>query len=125
LAPVFDIETLFQTILCAQGGHEACVAEMWDWAALNALVEDLLKKLTERHHKRFRVRFLMTDKLCGTDMETPAGRRCPRGVSCLSLKSGIFRAYCVPSVSPVTRMPVIEILFHYHSRFCINGTMGS
>jgi hypothetical protein len=90
LAPVSDIETLFQTILCAQGGHEACVPEMWDWAALNALVEDSLKTLIERHHKRFRVCFLMNDKLCGTDMERPTGRRCPRGVSCLSLKSSVF-----------------------------------
>ena len=63
LALVLEIETLTETILHAQrkesfvlgapGGHVAGAVEMWERAALNALVEDSLKKSTERYDNTF------------------------------------------------------------------------
>jgi hypothetical protein len=62
LALVLEIETLTETILHAQrkerfvlgapGGHVAGAVEMWE-RVLNALVEDSLKKSTERYDNTF------------------------------------------------------------------------
>jgi hypothetical protein len=102
------------------------VTEMRDRATLyKCPSRRLAQEANGRASRRFRVHdFLMNDKFYSTAVELPAGRRYLRGVSCLS-EGQHFSCLSCSKCMGYTVMPVIEILFHYHSRFCINRTMGS